>query len=173
MTRSRDLGQPLAIAGAAIAIIAVIAGFIVIGGPGDARERRLDEMTSGRLADIFNVVQCAFNGAGTVPSTFEAAASAQGRIAKDEPLQPCNFNMPPERLKVLSGRNPPNPGDISYEATGPAKINLCANFRRPLESNNCNGICSYDPRNSMFIQPRPAGIHCYDIQLTQSVVVER
>jgi hypothetical protein len=170
MTSKRDLGPILAIAGAAIALIAVIAGFIIIGGPGDARDRRLDEMTTGRVMDIFNVVQCAFNGTGAAPSTFEAAASALGRIAKDEPLQPCNFGMPTERLAVLSGRTPPNPGDISYEANAPNRVTLCANFRRPDEGEFCNGVCIRDPRTSIFTAARPTGIHCYDLELTESVL---
>lgn len=173
MTSKRDIGPILAIAGAAIAVIAVIAGFIVIGGPGDARDRRLDELTTGRLMDIFNVVQCAYNGSGAAPASFDAAASAQGRIAKGEPLQPCNFGMPAERLAVFSGRTPPNPGDISYEGTGTAKVTLCANFRRPAEDEFCNGVCYRDPRTSMFSTAHPAGIHCYNVELTESVVVDR
>ena len=173
MTSKRDLGPILAIAGAAIAIIAVIAGFIIIGGPGDARDRRLDDMTTSRLMDIFNVVQCAYNGTGAAPSTVEAAANTQGHIAKDEPLQPCNFGMPPERLAVLPGRTPPNPGDISYEANAPGRVTLCANYRRPREAEDCNGICNRDPRTSIFSTAHPAGVHCYDLELTQSQVVQQ
>ncbi|OYW87480.1 MAG: hypothetical protein B7Z22_04395 [Hyphomonas sp. 32-62-5] len=173
MTRNRDLGPILAIAGAAIAVIAVIAGFIIIGGPGDARDRRLDEMTTGRLMDIFNVVQCAYNGTSAAPPTVEAAANAQGRIAKDEPLQPCNFGMPPERLAALPGRTPPNPGDISYEANAPSRVTLCANYRRPNEGEFCNGVCIRNSRTSIFSAAHPAGIHCYDLELTQSQVVQQ
>lgn len=171
MTGKRDLGPILALAGGGIAIAAVIAGFIITGGPGDARERRLDELTTGRVTDVFNVIQCAYNGTGAAPSTFEAATKTQGRIAKSEPLQPCSFGMPPERLAVLPGRTPPNPGDISYEVMGPSSITICANFHRPLEGNNCNGMCAYGSRNVPFFTIHPAGIHCYDLELTQSQVV--
>jgi hypothetical protein len=173
MTSKRDLGPLLAIAGGAIAIVAVIAGFIIIGGPGDARERRLDEMTIGRLNDVFNIVQCAYNGSKIVPASFADAIKAQGRIAVNEPLQPCNFSIMPENLPVLAGRAPPNPGDISYEATGPSSVKLCANFRRPLEAPTCNGICDSSYRGGVFQTARPAGIHCYDMDLTESELAPR
>ena len=171
MTRSRDLGPILAMAGAAIAIVAVIAGFLVVGGPGDARERRLDEMTISRLNDVFNIVQCAYNGSKTVPGSFADAIKAQGQIARNEPLQPCNFGIAPENLPVITGSAPPTSGSISYEATGPSSVRLCANFRRPLEAPNCNGICDNSYRRAIFQTAHPAGVHCYDLELTESALL--
>ena len=48
--KGRNLGPVLALTGAGIAVVAVIAGFIAVGGPGDARERRLDGITMNRIS---------------------------------------------------------------------------------------------------------------------------
>lgn len=171
MINQRNLGPILAAAGAVLAAAAIIAGFIITGGPGDARDRRLDDLTVDHLRDVFNVVQCAYNGSGVAPPTLDAARKARGRIAKDEPLQDCDFGIEPDDIPVSSGRTPSNPGDISYEATGKDTITLCANFRRPGDSKL---YTQYGPRRvtSIFHDPHPAGVQCYDLTLTQSETVK-
>ena len=82
----------------------------------------------------------------------------------------CAFGLSTGRLP---GRTPPNAGDISYEANAPGRVTLCANYRRPREAEDCNGICNRDPRTSIFSTAHPAGVHCYDLELTQSQVVQQ
>ncbi len=169
MINQRNLGPILAAAGAALAAAAIIAGFIITGGPGDARDQRLDGLTVDDLHKVFNVVQCAYNGSGVAPATIDAAMKAQGRIAKDEPLQSCDLGIEPHDIAVSSGRTPSNPGDLSYEATGKDTVTFCANFRRPGDGQH---YTEYGPRRptSIFRDPHPAGVHCYDITLTESEI---
>lgn len=172
MTSKRNLGPILAIAGGAIAIAAVITGFILIGGPGDARDRRLDEMTMGRVTDVLNIAQCAFNEIGSAPASIDDARKVQRKPDDRNDAPTCAYNSAPKDIPVSAGTNPPNPGDVSYAAVSTQHIKICAKFRRPTDQKTCNGICYGGPHGAaypQFMEARPAGVHCYDVELAKGV----
>jgi hypothetical protein len=166
MTSKRDLGPLLAVLGGALVAAAVVVGFLVVGGPGDARDRRLDEMTMGRITDIANIARCAFNATGSAPDTIEEAASIAGWLDPDEAPRSCSLGTRPEHRAVQLGGEPADVGEISYEALSANGITICGRFRRPSDPEGCNGICNrYTPFPELE-QPRPAaGVHCYTLEL--------
>jgi hypothetical protein len=168
MTRRRDLGMPLALAGLGIVVVAVIVGIIAVGGPGDARDRRLDELTMGRIHDVLNISQCAFNGAGAAPASIDQARETQGWLNRGNTPGPCSLGTQRDQVPVSNGASPASPGDVTYERLSADQIRICGNFRRPSRPNDnfCNGVCVRDPPYAAFYELRPnAGVHCFDIKL--------
>ncbi len=168
MTSKRSLGPILAMAGAAIVGAAVVAGFIAIGGPGDARDRRLDEMMIGKMTDVANIAQCAFNATGVVSASIEDAAKTRGWLDPDVAPELCSFGTTTEHRTVSSGAEPGAAGDVSYAALPPNRIKVCGNFRRPSTATDteCRGICYGRRSYPELLEPRlTAGQHCYEIQL--------
>lgn len=164
MTRQRNLGPVLALAGGGIALAAAIAGFVVVGGPGDARARRMDEMTFNRVQNVLQAVQCAFDATGAAPASVEEAHKA-ARLNKDmNRYETCDFGMSPETTS--SGRQPSNPGDLTYDAVSPAQISICANYRAKSDPRVQEAVAYGTPTYSQMDEPHAAGIHCYDVTLT-------
>lgn len=164
MTSKRDLGPILAITGAAIAIVAVIAGFIVIGGPGDARDRRLDEMTMQRVYTVAKMANCAFILDGAAPAEISDARARIAEAARANPNQTaCDFFTPDSDM----------PG-AAYSRLDENHIRVCGNFRRPYDLGSNDVLERMNSSYAEFpelLEPRPAGQHCYDLELTQSEAV--
>jgi hypothetical protein len=169
MTHKRNLGPVLALVGAGIALAAVIAGFIIVGGPGDARDRRLDEMTSQRVLAIARVAQCAYSTSRTAPATLDAALKARGRLStdpKDTEEVDCATAIYQNQFTVQQGRTPPNFGDVSYDVIAPDRIVVCGNFRTTYESETeCTELCLRPPGHIELGNSRTIGVNCYEQQL--------
>jgi hypothetical protein len=163
MTARRDLGPILALTGAGIALAAVIAGFIVTGGPGDARDRRLDEMTEHNLTAVLSVVQCAFNGSGVAPASFDSALRTYGWTSEPAKSSICTHWRGSD-LTVPNGGNPARPGEMTYDAISPTRIRVCAFYQRSSEARECNG-CYKDSSYDSVFAARSAGLNCYDIDM--------
>jgi len=119
-------------------------------------------MTDNRVWNVLNITQCAFNGTGIAPDTIENASTTEGwRTGPDEKVL-CAYGSR-ERL-VQAGTTPRRPGDITYQALGPAKVRVCAFYRRPDHAHECAG-CYKDHTYDSFFAARPAGAHCYDIDM--------
>ena len=164
MTRQRNLGPILAAAGAVLALGAIVAGFIITGGPGDARDRRLDKMTMDHATTILNVAQCAHDETGIAPRTLEEAGETVIEDKTNESWPTCALGLGMEDIKELASSGVPPLGAASYEATSDNHIRICANFRRPSHLSrrvNCYDRLGY----AEFIEPRSAGVHCFDIEL--------
>ncbi len=164
--KGRNLGPVLALTGAGIAVVAVIAGFIAVGGPGDARERRLDGITMNRISAALSVVQCAFNATGAVPATIEEAANTRAKLPTPQSPPPLCKETSSPASDIISGNQPAAPGDVTYQPTGGAGVTLCGNFRRPHAYQDREA--GYYPMNSAYPQldeARPAGVHCFNIEL--------
>lgn len=166
----RNLGPVIALTGAGIAIAAVIAGFIAVGGPGDARERRLDGMTMTRISQTLSVVQCAFNATGAVPATLQDAAKTREAEPSSNPdpnyaPSMCGEHTPsPDR--VTTGDQPATVGDVTYRPTGGNGISLCGNFRRAYKSDEPrDGYYPFDGAYPQLNEARAAGIHCFEVEL--------
>lgn len=122
MTSRRDLGPVLAVAGGVVILAAVIAGFVAVGGPGDARARRLDENKINQMRQIAYAAQCAYTAKGEIPVSLPAI-----RIALDarDPTPPpgCEY----VQTEALTTRV------VTYSAPAGDTIELCADFQRPPE----------------------------------------
>lgn len=174
MTRQRNLGPVLALAGAGIALAAVIAGFLLVGGPGDARDKRLDEATEDRIADAVRMAQCAYYITGAAPAAFEEARATpvDGR-EWNLPIVCNSFNEDSGRKSARTAAQPESPGDVTYQATDNDSIRVCGNFRRPADmadeerySRGRGDVLALFPS---LREDRPqAGVHCYAIDLLEN-----
>lgn len=165
MSQKRDLGPILAIAGGAVAIAAVITGFIVIGGPGDARDRRLDQMMLNRVTTVLNLAQCVFDETGATPKGLGDTKDI-GIQNPDGGWPTCALGNSAEQIAGLTDANISAPGTVSYEASSTSRIRICANFRRPsLPSSNVG--CYNNLGYVEFEEPHDAGAHCFDIELVR------
>lgn len=175
MTSKRNLGPILAMAGAAIVGAAVVAGFIAVGGPGDARDRRLDEQTMGKIMSSTEIAQCAFNVSAAAPASPEEATQIFARSAAAGKQQNCSQELRIDlKDMVKTGGQPTAPGDVVYEKLGKDRIRLCGNFRRPFDPSRPPPE-SYGGWRDVFYpnwrQPRPnSGVYCYNIDLVSQTV---
>ncbi len=166
MTSSRDLGPPLAIAGGAIVLAAMIAGFIVVGGPGDARDRRLDDMTADRIASSAQLAQCAYVTTGKPPATLAEASATAAR----DPATPgarCGDFHSDRTLTAISAGDPQAPGDVTYTVVDPTHVRLCGIFRSAVDGKTPRISPSAWVSWPELGQARPAGRHCYELQLKE------
>lgn len=166
MTSKRNLGPALAMAGAGIAIAAVIAGFILVGGPGDARERRLDEIAMNRITRVISTVQCAYNATGAIPTSLEDAGAARFTSTQpSDPPIPCDSSR--GDASISTGEQPAAPGYVTYRAVDATHIRVCGNFRRPKSATDAQDAY----RDSLWAtypqlnEARPAGVHCFDLEI--------
>ena len=174
MTSKHNLGPVLALTGAGIALAAVIAGFVLVGGPGDAREQRLDEMTMDRVTTVLSIAQCAYNATGAIPASIEAARTTRAvPPSPDAPAAPCgtSYTIP----EVTAADRPAAPGNVTYNAADATHIKICGNFRRPklkIEQRD-NYRFSIWAGYPQLTKPRPAGVHCFDLELLKGVDLTR
>jgi hypothetical protein len=156
--KGRDWGPPLAIAGLIVAILAVIAGFIAVGGPGDARDRRLDETTMDHVSNIAAAARCALTAESKIPNDLAGL-----RAAMDRAGTPNRAAMKCDLYGTM-----PLDGDVEYSRLADNRIRLCANFRRPYDpGDRRNNPFGYrGVRFAEFSAPRPAGRHCYELTLS-------
>lgn len=169
MTRKPNLGPVLAMAGAGIAVAAVIAGFILVGGPGDARERRLDGATMNRIYDVVSVAQCALGVTGAAPTSIEDARELRPAPTKETPVPlPCGGDAS-VHSQITTGESPAAPGDVVYRAVDATHVHVCGNFRRSFSTSDREEI--YRPLSAypQLNEAHSAGIHCYDIELIKGV----
>ena len=166
MTSKRNLGSILAMAGGVVAIAAVITGFIVIGGPGDARERRLDSATMNRVENVISVAQCALNITGAAPASIEDAHALRPPPTQDNPVPVTCGGDASVHPQIKTGEQPAGPGDVVYSAIDATHIRICGSFRRPFSDRDKDEF--YTPLGGAYPQlsePRPAGVHCYEVEL--------
>jgi hypothetical protein len=104
--------QRVAIAGAvAVVALAVAAGLIVVGSPGEQRLLRLDERRINGLSQLSNRAEFHWNQERSLPQT--AAELVDGRFLTRLPSDPVT-------------REP-----LEYRVTGPRQFEVCATFDRP------------------------------------------
>lgn len=161
MTSKRDLGPVLAIAGGAVVLAAVIWGFIAVGGPGDARARRIDDMTIAKLQAIGTLAQCRVNTGAPPPVNLAEILTLQGQNFAPDTFNRC-FYVPPGSLDRID--------DIEYSVPDESHINLCASFLRPSDKNNRPASYAYGGNGSKELQEdHPAGRHCYNIRMIKPI----
>jgi hypothetical protein len=168
--KQRDFGAILAVTAAGVAGIAVITGFIIVGGPGHARDERLDQLTSQKIGQVVGVAQCAFDASGVAPIDYQTAAQTRSAPAPGMPPALCDA-AGGMQIKVGTGNAPASPGDVTYGETGPTQIKVCANFLAPQSQND--GAQVFLPYSDIYpalAEGHPAGVHCYVLDLVRSGV---
>lgn len=169
MTRRLDLGPMLAIAAAAIAGVAIIAGFIIVGGPGNARDQRLDDIVKWRVSTVVGVAQCAFDSSALAPLSFDAAKRT--RPAPNQPgvgASTCGeAALVDLNFRVAEGDRPAL-GEISYSAQSPNHVRICAHYRTASDLRTPEAVGYGQPSYPQLSERHPAGIHCYEIDLVKS-----
>ncbi len=166
MTNKRNLGPVLALTGAGIAVAAVIAGFILIGGPGQARDERLDEITSNRIWNLVNLVNCAFNATGTSPITVEAARATKVPSFYPSHSPPlCGDHDKSGKLGAVENAPPEKLGDISYAVIDANHVKVCGSFRAKSRDRDHIYPVVGERFYPTLLQPHPRGIHCYELEL--------
>jgi hypothetical protein len=158
MTSNRNLGPILALAGAAVVAGAVIAGFLVVGGPGDARNARLDDLTMEEVKQVAHYARCAFTLRGRVAASMQEIRSAIEERTRQYPEGACR------QMGSEIGRNRP----VEYERIDDTHIRLCADFRAPSRPNE-RSVYVYDRYSGAFPEidaPRDeAGRHCFEVEM--------
>jgi hypothetical protein len=165
MTSKRDLGPILAIIAAAVAIIAVVAGFIVIGGPGDARDKRIDHYRLSVVAEVAHTAICAYAIAGEAPASIaEAYDVTYGTTVLPDDDRCRGFN------RDFAWSAPA----AEYRKIDAARIEVCQIFLRantaPAQINDPILPDVYYPEGPFGMRElaaaRPsAGRHCYEFNL--------
>lgn len=170
MTSRRDLGPPLAIAGGVAVVAAVIAGFVAVGGPGDARDQRLDNLTMLKIEALVGGAQCAYSWSGKTFETAEEVRVAIDKIVGSNGEFACRqFSSSLQDVVLGRGDRPENPGDVTYVLTDDKHIRVCGNFRRSFDPGRAPPYpFGYQTGTSTeFSRPRPAGVYCYEIELVE------
>jgi hypothetical protein len=169
MTSKRDLGPAVALVGGVVILAAVIAGFLAIGGPGDARDQRLDYLTMSRIEALADGAQCAYSWSEKTFETAEEVRLATDKILGSNGEFACrHFSSNLRNIAVGAGANPDNPGDVTYSLMDDNHIRVCGNFRRPFDPDRPRSYAfGYQDDTFEFSRPRPAGVYCYEIELVE------
>ena len=167
-SKERDLGPIIAIAAAIVGGLAIIAGFIIVGGPGHARDERLDQLTAQKVSQVVSVAQCALDASGIAPIDYKAATQTRSAPIPGMPPAFCGATGGIQ-LTVGAGDAPAKPGDITYQETGPTQIKVCANYHAAQIQNDGRQV--YSPFGDVYpalSEGHPAGVHCYVIDLVKA-----
>jgi hypothetical protein len=127
------------LATALIAIVAVViaAAIRVVGTPGEARLRRLDEQRVSDLQEIAGAVTDYYRRGGKqLPATLDAIASTPNR--------------------TVTIRDPDTRAVYGYRVVAPDAYQLCAGFARPAEVESASA--------SQF-WTHSAGAHCFRVTM--------
>src|SRR5262245_36428625 len=71
MTSKPDLGVWIGALSGALIMAAIIVGLFVVGGPGQARAQRLDDVRLDTMRDLAEAAQCAYTFTGGIPGGIE------------------------------------------------------------------------------------------------------
>jgi len=163
MTPARNLGPLLAAGFGVLTLGAAIAGLLITGGPGQTRDRRLDDMTLEHIGSLSAGVECAVRFSGQTPATKDEIF---GLIAKQRLAAEgggCGLYVHDVSNLLRSWQ------DLDYQRLSDRRYSVCASFRLsgtgPDELSTGREWSYAAPE---LLQPRPApGRHCYEISLPE------
>jgi hypothetical protein len=151
-------GDWLAIALVGLASASVIAGFVIIGGPGKARQVQQDDARLRALTQTAEGLNCYARGAGALPGDMTDV-----RAAIEDPGSPARLA---EGCSNASWADDPITGEafevVPVDAT---KAQICAVFARPAAGYDAYMGDQYV--DSATARPE-AGRFCYTVNLTAS-----
>ena len=119
-----------------------------------------------RISQTLGIVQCAFHATGAIPASLQDAAKTSAKFPGVQSAPPMCGETQTLTDRVTTGGQPANPGDVTYNPKGGAQVSVCGNFRRAHNAND--RLEGYFPLDGVYPQlneARPAGVHCYEIQL--------
>jgi hypothetical protein len=94
-----------------IAVVAIVAGFALVGSPSEQRARRFDEQRVNELANIQSQVYYYWQSKGSLPPNLDALKN-----------DVTGFVLP---------KDPENQAQYEYQIKGDKQFALCAVFNRP------------------------------------------
>ena len=154
MTSKPDPGVIVAIVSGVAVIAAIIAGLATVGGPGEARDQRLDDARYQAIGEIATAAQCVYSETDALP---ESVADARTQVA--------DLYFGARALECGSVR-PGLETMVSYDIAALDQINLCADFRRPSPTGDRQQFRVYFERFPELAAPRTEiGRRCYLIQI--------
>ncbi len=154
MTSKPDLGVIVAVVSGLAVIAAIIAGLVAVGGPGQARDQRLDDAHYQAIGAVATAAQCVFVETGALPGTIEEVRSAVADLSFGEREFECAAL--PAGVDAM----------VSYEVAGPDQLNLCSEFRRPTPVQNRRNFQVYADRFPELAAERTEiGRRCYLLQI--------
>lgn len=162
MTPPRNIGPLLAVAGGVLGLLAAIVGLLITGGPGQARDRRIDDMTLQRIGSLSSGVECAFRLAGEMPASPSDVmiAVAAHRHAAEE--SGCGAYVYDAQNLERSWQ------DLEYQVVADRRFRICASFRlagTPVDKAAKGMEWGYAAPE--LSKPRPeSGRHCYEIAVS-------
>jgi len=170
MTRQRDLGPVLALTGAGAAVAAAIAGFILVGGPGDTRDKRIDHKRLASVAKAISLLDCAYAVYPDAPDSLASAAEALSKNPEAAIRNHCAY------LQEDGARGTT---EVEYRKLNASNVELCQTFLRAEPSPPRVGDPDYADMIYMdgpfghpaLDIPRPnAGRFCYALNLADRAV---
>lgn len=100
---------------AALAVLAIVLGLVLTGGPGHARKERRDSTREQDLQALANWADCLATAQGKPASSLETTPMCQGGLRMADPADGTPYR---------------------YEVTGPRSYRLCATFELPPQRPN-------------------------------------
>ena len=143
-----DAGQaprlPAIFAGAsAVAVVvAVVLGLVVVGSPGEARERGLDVVRVSNLRDIVRGVDIYWERSGSLPASLEALSSERD-------------------IDIVSIVDPQTRAPYAFRTTGEKAYELCATFSLDAPTDQAS-LRTYPYRERFW--RHQAGTYCFDLE---------
>lgn len=169
MTNKPDLGPILLGAGLAVALAAVIAGFIGVGGPGNARAERLDAQLETSLRALAVNAQCAYLATGKAPVDYaEMDAANEQREWPDDPTFCTRWFQNQDRYPDIYEQDFRDTAEISYSALDESQIRLCARFRLPIPETAPQWSIEDLHFHRLPAPETPEAFQCFDIDLSRT-----
>jgi hypothetical protein len=159
MPAPRDKGDWLALALGGVTLAAVIAGFFIVGGPGRARDLKLDARRLEALTQTAAALGCYRRGIGPLPESITDARAAFDRAGSAARLA--------DGCAGAEWVDDPVTGTpFEIERAGVDGARLCADFLRPAVKNEALQTYWLVPGLIDTGVPRPdAGRFCYPVNL--------
>ena len=163
MTSKANLTAFIPWIGGAVVIAAIVAGYLTVGSPDDARAYQLDDLRMQTMNAMANVARCAYTATDTLPGSIQELRTTARTLASSERC--LAVRAQPGLLDETNG--------VSYARDDASHIQLCAAFARPTRPDpNRNAL---DPSMAFLSGYFPelderrsaAGRHCFHIAITK------
>ena len=129
-------------ASAVAVVVAVVMGLVVVGSPGEARERGLDVVRVSNLRDIVRGVDVYWERSGSLPASLEALSSERD-------------------IDIVSIVDPQTRAPYAFRTTGEKAYELCATFSLDAPTDQAS-LRTYPYRERFW--RHQAGTYCFDLE---------
>jgi hypothetical protein len=155
MTRRPDLGGPIIIVAVVAIVASIAAGLWVVGGPGTARDRRLDKALQMDVRRVANIAHCAYLVSGDAPSSIDDGFLTLRKSPDAAQAAGCSYFEDTA------------PSNVSYERLSENGIRVCATFLRSISASAARRpYYGSDTFPELRVERESGGPHCYDVTLT-------